>query len=167
MSSPSICYTSTFSTLAGKFSVAIDDSGAVVATAFGGLGALRKRTHGGRMRAAGKKAAALAKEISHYFSGQRSGFAAALSPAGTPFQMRVWAELMKIPYGETRSYGELARTLGSSPRAVGRAVGANPICLLVPCHRVIGSNGSLTGFAFGFRIKLKLLRHEGAAPFAA
>jgi methylated-DNA-[protein]-cysteine S-methyltransferase len=73
--------------------------------------------------------------------------------------------LRKIPSGETRSYGELARQLGSSPRAVGRANATNPICLIVPCHRVIGADGSMTGYAFGEKIKRRLLEIESAPAF--
>jgi methylated-DNA-[protein]-cysteine S-methyltransferase len=72
----------------------------------------------------------------------------------------VWHELKSIPFGQTRSYGEIAKKLKSSPRAVGRAVGANPLCPIVPCHRVIGADGSLTGFAFGLKIKRQLLDRE-------
>jgi methylated-DNA-[protein]-cysteine S-methyltransferase len=88
---------------------------------------------------------------------------------GTPFQKRVWDELLKIPYGETTTYGELARRLGTpnAARAVGAANGRNPIPVIVPCHRVIGSNGALTGFGGGLPTKRKLLDLEQASqPFA-
>ena len=83
---------------------------------------------------------------------------------GTAFEQRVWAELQRIPFGETRSYGQLAAALGDRnlSRAVGRANGANPISILVPCHRVIGTNGALTGYAGGLAMKERLLRIEGA-----
>jgi len=86
-----------------------------------------------------------------------------LAPIGTEFQKRVWDALCAIPVGETRGYAQLAGQLGSpqAARAVGRANATNPICLFVPCHRVIGADGSLTGFAFGEDIKRKLLEHEG------
>ena len=101
-----------------------------------------------------------------YFSGARPDFAPALRPAGTPFQHSVWALLLEIPYGRTVSYGALASRLGSSPRAVGGAVGRNPISLLIPCHRVLGADGSLTGYAGGTDRKRRLLRLErGEAVF--
>jgi methylated-DNA-[protein]-cysteine S-methyltransferase len=103
------------------------------------------------------------KQLAEYFRGERRTFNIALTPEGTPFQHRVWAELLRIPYGETISYLELARRVGNpkSSRAVGGANGSNPIWLIVPCHRVIGSNGSLTGYAGGVGIKQALLELEG------
>ena len=108
--------------------------------------------------------AAVVAEVAEYFAGRRRRFDVALAPDGSPFQHRVWAELLRIPFGETRSYGELARTLGcpGSARAVGRANATNPIAVIVPCHRVIGADGSLTGYAGGIPIKQALLQHEGA-----
>ncbi len=102
------------------------------------------------------------KELDEYFSGQRKTFSLPLNPKGTPFQKRVWAELRKIPYGETVSYQEIALRLGNKnlTRAVGGANNKNPIIILIPCHRVIGKNGSLTGFACGVNIKEKLLDLE-------
>ncbi len=88
-----------------------------------------------------------------------------LAPSGTPFQLAVWEELAKIPYGSTVSYGDIARALGKrlvASRAVGLANGANPISIIVPCHRVIGSDGSLTGYGGGLDRKELLLRLEGA-----
>ncbi len=107
-----------------------------------------------------------AREFEEYFNGRRRQFSIAAAPLwGTEFQRRVWAALLDIPYGETRSYGELARRIGrpKAVRAVGRANGANPIPIVAPCHRVIGRDGSLTGFASGLARKEWLLRHEGAA----
>ncbi|MBR1393372.1 MAG: methylated-DNA--[Ruminococcus sp.] len=105
-----------------------------------------------------------------YFSGRKPEFTPALSLYGTPFQLLIWEELEKIPYGSTVTYGSLALTaamrLGRermSAQAVGGAVGRNPILLIVPCHRVIGADGSLTGYAAGTDIKRELLRLEGAA----
>src|SRR5205807_8092287 len=95
-------------------------------------------------------------------AGARRTFDLPLAPSGTPFQRRVWDELLTIPFGETLSYGALAERLGSSARAVGGAVGSNPICVIIPCHRVIGADGSLTGFAFGTDMKRALLELEGA-----
>jgi methylated-DNA-[protein]-cysteine S-methyltransferase len=157
------CYYSTFPTPAGKFSVAVDDTGAIVATAFGGREALSRR--GGKCQPAVdiKRTAGARQQVEAYFEGSRQGFDLPLSAAGTGFQKRVWAALGKIPFGKTLSYGEVAAKIGApkAARAVGRACGTNPICLIVPCHRVIGANGSLTGFAFGEKIKRQLLEHEG------
>jgi methylated-DNA-[protein]-cysteine S-methyltransferase len=101
-------------------------------------------------------------ELHEYFTGARRQFTLRLSPSGTPFQLRVWQALLDIPYGETRSYGELARRIGqpSASRAVGLANGSNPLSIVIPCHRVIGSNGSLTGYGGGLRIKQQLLELE-------
>ena len=107
-------------------------------------------------------------QLAEYFAGTRTQFDLPLAPEGTAFERAVWAELAKIPFGETRSYGEIARTLGrpDAARAVGRANGANPIPIVVPCHRVIGADGSLTGFGGGLDVKARLLELEGLAlPF--
>lgn len=99
-----------------------------------------------------------------YFAGQApDGAYLPLSPRGTVFQQTVWQELRKIPYGQTESYGALAMRLGSSARAVGGAVGRNPLSILIPCHRVLAADGSLTGYAGGLENKKKLLRLEGIA----
>ena len=95
-----------------------------------------------------------------YLAGKRADFDIPLAPSGTAFQQRVWEALREIPRGETRSYGALAKKLRSSARAVGRANATNPICVTVPCHRVIGMDGSLTGFAFGVETKRRLLALE-------
>ena len=99
--------------------------------------------------------------LDEYFSGRDPGPTPPLDPAGTAFQKRVWAELEKVPFGETVSYGALAKAAGcGSPRAVGQAVHVNPIALMIPCHRVIGADGSLTGFAGGLDTKRRLLTLE-------
>jgi methylated-DNA-[protein]-cysteine S-methyltransferase len=102
------------------------------------------------------------RELDSYFAGRLTRFATPVAPDGTPFQRRVWTALCNIPYGRTVSYGELARTIGADKavRAVGAANGANPIAIIVPCHRVIGANGSLTGFGGGLPIKRALLDLE-------
>jgi methylated-DNA-[protein]-cysteine S-methyltransferase len=104
-------------------------------------------------------------QLGEYFSGRRRTFRLELAPSGTPFQLSVWQALRAIPYGETVSYGQLARQLGlvNGARAVGLANGANPLPIIVPCHRVIGADGSLTGFGGGLDIKRALLSLEGAA----
>ena len=101
-------------------------------------------------------------ELGEYFAGERRTFTVPLAPAGTPFQLRVWQALVESPYGETTSYGELARRLGqpNASRAVGLANGSNPIPVIIPCHRVIGANGSLTGYGGGLPIKRRLLALE-------
>ncbi len=103
-------------------------------------------------------------QLREYFAGARRHFELALAPRGTPFQLAVWQALRAIPYGQTVSYGEIARRLGrpEAARAVGLANGANPLPILVPCHRVIGADGSLTGFGGGLPIKRALLQLEGA-----
>ena len=103
-----------------------------------------------------------AAQLAEYFAGTRRDFDVPLASRGTAFQQRVWRELARIPYGETRSYGELARALGSpsASRAVGAANGKNPISILVPCHRVIAGSGALTGYAGGIAAKRWLLEHE-------
>jgi methylated-DNA-[protein]-cysteine S-methyltransferase len=103
-------------------------------------------------------------QLGEYFAGERRRFELPLAPRGTEFQRRVWRALTEIPYGKTLSYGELARRIGkpSAPRAVGLANGANPLPIVVPCHRVIGADGSLTGFGGGLPIKRKLLALESA-----
>lgn len=105
----------------------------------------------------------LTRQLGEYFAGERRRFDLPLAPEGTPFQRAVWSELARIPFGETRSYGEVARALGKpgASRAVGRANGANPIPIVVPCHRVVGSDGSLTGFGGGLEAKAALLALEG------
>lgn len=107
--------------------------------------------------------AAVTRELAEYFAGERRAFGAPLAMAGSEFQRSVWRALLAIPYGETISYGELARRVGSAPRAVGLANGANPLPIVVPCHRVIGADGALTGFGGGLAVKRALLELEGAA----
>jgi methylated-DNA-[protein]-cysteine S-methyltransferase len=106
-------------------------------------------------------------QLTAYFAGERRSFDLPLAPAGTAFQLAVWAALVEIPYGTTVSYGELARRLGSpsASRAVGLANGRNPIAIVVPCHRVIGADGSLTGFGGGMAAKRTLLDLEAGTLF--
>ncbi|WP_330172793.1 methylated-DNA--[protein]-cysteine S-methyltransferase [Streptomyces sp. NBC_01498] len=108
---------------------------------------------------------AVTEQLGEYFAGERTEFDLPLRMAGTPFQLSVWEQLMAIPYGETRSYGQLADALGKSgaSRAVGLANGKNPVSIIVPCHRVIGSTGGLTGYGGGLDRKRRLLALEGAA----
>lgn len=102
-----------------------------------------------------------------YFAGSVPDFTPPLHPQGTAFRRAVWKALLAIPYGTTTTYGALAEKLGSSARAVGNAVGHNPISLIVPCHRVVGADGSLTGYAGGVERKDRLLTLEGVLPVRA
>jgi methylated-DNA-[protein]-cysteine S-methyltransferase len=105
------------------------------------------------------------RQLAEYFAGERQRFDLPLAPRGEPFRQRVWRLLAQIPYGETRSYGQLARELGDSAlaQAVGSANGRNPLSVIVPCHRVVGADGALTGYAGGLERKRFLLELEGAA----
>ncbi|MBN8832194.1 MAG: methylated-DNA--[protein]-cysteine S-methyltransferase [Sphingomonadales bacterium] len=104
-----------------------------------------------------------ARQLAAYFAGERTRFELPLDFHGTDFQKRVWAALLAIPFGETRSYAQIARAIGAptASRAVGAANGRNPISIVAPCHRVIGASGALTGFAGGLDAKRHLLRLEG------
>jgi len=104
------------------------------------------------------------RQVNEYCAGERTDFDLELAPSGTEFQRAVWDALLAIPYGETRSYGEIARAIGQpqAARGVGAANHANPIALIVPCHRVIGADGSLTGYGGGLPLKRALLAHEAA-----
>ena len=105
-----------------------------------------------------------ARQLGEYFEGARREFDLPLAAAGSDFQQRVWREIARIPFGETVSYAELARRAGApgSARAAGAATGHNPLSVVVPCHRVVGSDGSLTGYAGGLERKTRLLEIEGA-----
>ncbi len=107
-----------------------------------------------------------AEQLGEYFAGARRDFDLPVNPAGTPFQRRVWTEMARIPFGATESYGALARKTGSVARAIGGACGANPIPIVIPCHRVVGEGGALGGFSGGAGppTKRALLELEGGAP---
>ena len=164
-------YTTTMDSPCGPLLCVVDATGAVVRIDFGNNRKGReaqKITE--RMRDEGidvvedpGRTAELRRQLAEYFAGERRDFDLRLAPEGTPFERSVWDELRKIPFGETRSYGEIAQALGrpGAARAVGRANGANPIPIVVPCHRVIGSDGSLTGFGGGLEAKSRLLEIEG------
>jgi len=150
-----------FETAIGPLTAAVDQDGAVThlytsdtGDSFGALGFVRDSD----------AVAPVRSQLEEYACGKRREFDLPLAPEGTPFQHRVWELLKQIPYGETRSYGDLAEALGSpkASRAVGRANGTNPISIIVPCHRVIGSTGTLTGYGGGLPMKQKLLELEGA-----
>jgi methylated-DNA-[protein]-cysteine S-methyltransferase len=108
---------------------------------------------------------ACAAQIADYLGGKRHDFDLPVAPSGTKFQQRVWREIARIPFGSTITYAELAKRAGSpgSARAAGAATGRNPLSIIVPCHRVVGTSGSLTGYAGGLDRKAKLLRLEGIA----
>ncbi|HYD84521.1 MAG TPA: methylated-DNA--[protein]-cysteine S-methyltransferase [Opitutus sp.] len=161
-------FSDTFPTPLGLFSLTVDSAGALAATAFGDLLALQRRLPRSPLCHIidDKSATAAArKQVLAYLAGARRDFDLPLAPQGTVFQQRVWTALRRIPFGETRTYRDLATALGNpgASRAVGRANATNPICLIVPCHRVIGADGSLTGFAFGEDLKRRLLDLEGAS----
>jgi methylated-DNA-[protein]-cysteine S-methyltransferase len=152
----------TFNTPIGEFSAAVAADRSVIATAFGSLEDLRERFTPDEVIHDPARLEDVRREVTEYFAGKRREFTLALSASGTMFQQMVWTALRRIPFGKTKSYGELAADLGKpdASRAVGRANATNPICLIVPCHRVIGADGSLTGFAFGEDTKRRLLEHE-------
>lgn len=100
--------------------------------------------------------------LARYFAGERPPASLPLQPQGTPFQRSVWSLLLQIPYGHTTTYGAIAKQLGTHARAVGAAVGANPLPIVIPCHRVVGQNGTLTGYLGGLETKRYLLELEGA-----
>jgi methylated-DNA-[protein]-cysteine S-methyltransferase len=160
-----------FPTPLGPMLAAVDDAGSVLRLAFlGGRDAQSLAREGARRNEAVEwddgRCAAVVAQVEEYFAGQRRDFDLPLAPRGSEFQQRVWAELVRIPYGATISYGELARRVGNpaASRAVGRANATNPIPVIVPCHRVIGANGTLTGYAGGVDLKHGLLHLEGALP---
>lgn len=153
----------------GPLQVAFDEDGALLYLGFAGHefreGLLRKiarlqPTEAPRAEAVDR----LVAQLEGYAAGRRRTFDVPLRLHGSPFEQRVWAALRRIPFGETRSYGQLAADLGDPNlrRAVGRANGANPTSILVPCHRVIGAQGALTGYAGGLDMKARLLRLEDA-----
>ena len=174
-------YFTSFSTPLGDFAAAVDHTGAVVVTAFTAdlsespidrrkeapppdvASTLRRRLRTEspiEFVRDDDRTAIVRDQVLAYAHGERDHFDVPLRPFGSSFEKKVWAELRRIPVGETRTYAELADNLDSAPRAIGGANARNPICLLVPCHRVIGKDGTLTGFAFGVALKQRLLDHE-------
>ena len=123
---------------------------------------LRKTFPGVRITGDGARLAAPIRQIREYFRGKRKVFSVDLDLQGTEFQKKVWRALAQVPYGKTESYAGIARRIrnAKAARAVGAACGANPIPLIIPCHRIVGRDGSLTGFAGGLRMKEKLLELE-------
>ncbi|HSF42069.1 MAG TPA: methylated-DNA--[protein]-cysteine S-methyltransferase [Thermoanaerobaculia bacterium] len=167
-------YTTTVESPCGPLFCVVGEDGAVVRIEFENGREAQKLTRkladaGIRIVEDSERTAEVRRQLEEYFAGERQTFDLALSPKGTDFERSVWSELSRIPYGATRSYAEIARAIGrpGAARAVGRANGANPIPIVVPCHRVIGADGSLTGFGGGLEVKSLLLEIEGAAlPFS-
>jgi O-6-methylguanine DNA methyltransferase len=157
-------HTAILPTPVGDLTIAVDDTGALAAVLFADEQSLSSLLGpGATISPDSTPSTAAVAELSGYFAGKLQSFTLPLAPTvGTPFQRRVWQALMRIPFGNTWSYARLAAETGSVARAVGSANGANPICIVVPCHRVIGADGSLTGYAGGLERKRWLLRHEGA-----
>ena len=152
----------TFDTPLGPFTVVTDEQANLLAAAFGGIEALDHVFKHETAIADADATSEARRQVEQYFAGTRQDFDLPLAPRGSEFQTRFWRDLAAVPYGTTTTYGAMAKDLGSSPRAIGRANATNPICLILPCHRVIGSDGSLTGYAYGTDIKRALLDHERA-----
>ena len=131
-----------------------------------GVCSLRPASEAGRdWSLVGDDPCGVARWLDAFLAGEEPAFTPPLHLRGTPFQQRVWRLLLEVPYGTTTTYGELARRLSEggrrmSPQAVGQAVGRNPVALVVPCHRVVGADGSLTGYAYGLELKRRLLSLE-------
>jgi methylated-DNA-[protein]-cysteine S-methyltransferase len=144
----------TISSSIGDLRLTVDDDGAVTRVRFGAGGTSDD-----------PRFEPLVTQLDEYFAGERTTFDLSLRQQGSPFEQRVWAELLAIPYGETASYGEIAARIGrpGMARAVGRANARNPIAIICPCHRVIGCDGSLTGYAGGMPAKRALLELEAGA----
>jgi methylated-DNA-[protein]-cysteine S-methyltransferase len=149
----------TLDTLIGTLRLVAED-GCLVKIEFGGSAGGAATAHPGR----DDVLAVTALQLREYFAGQRQHFDLPLAPAGTVFQRAVWQALAAIPWGETRSYADIAQAIQrpTAVRAVGAANGRNPVPIVIPCHRVIGSDGSLTGFAGGLAVKRTLLELEGS-----
>jgi methylated-DNA-[protein]-cysteine S-methyltransferase len=171
MKRPSTLSTHVFDSPVGPLFAAVDEDRALVRLQF--LRGTRREeleagleARGHDVRGVRSHAVEVERQLKAYFRGKRTRFELDLRPGGTPFQQRVWKAVTRIPYGETSTYGELAREVRSprAVRAVGRCNALNPIVLVVPCHRVIGSDGSLTGYGGGLDAKRLLLELEAGAP---
>jgi len=156
-------FRSSLSTPFGAMKLAVDDDGAIVELWLPNRGRVTDTRQ--PFPEAARRGTDLARaQLDEYLRGQRRTFELDLNPIGTTFERRVWTRLRDIPYGATISYGEIASEFGlaNRARAVGRANGANPIPIIIPCHRVIGADGTLTGFGGGLPLKAALLELEGA-----
>jgi methylated-DNA-[protein]-cysteine S-methyltransferase len=164
-------YYDIFDTSMGDMIIAGDDAG-IRRVAFDKMAEARRHLEKNALRDP-QRTAETREQLRAYFAGRLRDFELPLAPEGTPFQQRVWRALLTIPYGETTSYGVLAKALGkpNGARAVGSANGKNPIALVIPCHRVIGHDGQLTGYAYGVDTKRELLalerRHTSGASGAS
>ena len=156
---PETLYCCTYESSIGPLTLVASERG-LVALEFG------KRKHPEAVEKA-KQLAPYRKQLDEYFAGKREEFTVPLDIRGTDFQKRCWTQLLKIPYGQTRSYRQIAEAVGNrnAVRAVGLANGQNPIAIIVPCHRVIASDGTLCGYGGGLELKEELLRLEGARLF--
>ncbi|MGH9654345.1 MAG: methylated-DNA--[protein]-cysteine S-methyltransferase [Bryobacteraceae bacterium] len=154
-------YYTQFASLVGKLLLVADDA-ALTGIYFEGARDYPVDTDDGQERPDHSILKAARQQLEEYFAGRRETFDLPLAPAGTPFQRSVWKALERIAYGETQSYGQIAQSIGSpkAVRAVGAANGANPIPIVIPCHRVIGGDGSLTGYGGGLARKRQLLALE-------
>ncbi|HEX6811202.1 MAG TPA: methylated-DNA--[protein]-cysteine S-methyltransferase [Planctomycetota bacterium] len=157
-------YTRTLSSPIGSLRLVVRDDGAVVRIHLPGEGTRHREPARAPVHRDAGQCDGLTRELEQYFEGKRRQFTLPLLPEGTAFQLAVWDALIAIPFGETRSYQQQARRIGrpAATRAVGAANGRNPIPIVVPCHRVIGKDGSLTGFGGGLACKQWLLAHEAA-----
>ncbi|MCL2562091.1 MAG: methylated-DNA--[protein]-cysteine S-methyltransferase [Rikenellaceae bacterium] len=146
-----------YSSPIGRLVIAADGEGYITDLTFG-------RVPHGAVEGETEALAVAERQLDEYFAGKRMEFELPLRPSGTSFQQNVWCELQRIPYGRTASYGQVAAAVGKprAARAVGMANNRNPIAVIIPCHRVIGSNGALTGYAGGLEVKKRLLELENA-----
>lgn len=162
MTTKRIRYAGTFTTPLGEMVALVDPSGALTHLSFVAANEMPLSTMEPERIWDAERIAPVRQQLDEYFSGRRKRFELALAPPGTAFQQAVWRLLLEIPYGKTVSYGELASAMGrpAAARAVGAANGANPIAIVIPCHRLLGSNGSLTGYAGGLQLKQALLSLE-------
>ena len=144
--------------------LAAAENGAIIGLWFEGQKYFPEIPEGWRENAASPAIARCAKQLGEYFAGKRDRFDLPLAPRGTAYQQRIWREIAAIPFGKTLSYAELAKRAGNgdAARAAGAATGRNPVSIVIPCHRVIGSKGALTGYAGGLDRKTRLLGLEGA-----
>ncbi len=157
-------YTHRMSSPIGDLGLVVDAAGRLVRIAFLSRGETLERHHASdELIEDAPRTARVEGQLAEYFAGDRDAFDLELAPEGTDFQKQVWNDLLDIPAGETRTYSEIARRLGrpGAARAVGRANATNPIPIVVPCHRVVGADGTLTGYAGGLPVKQSLLEIEG------
>ncbi len=157
-------YTHRMPSPVGDLGLMVDAAGRLVRIAFLSSGeSLEPPCAGDELIEDAARTAEVERQLEEYFAGKRDRFELELAPEGTDFQKQVWLHLLDIPAGETRTYSEIARHLGrpGAARAVGRANASNPIPIVVPCHRVVGADGTLTGYAGGLPIKRGLLEIEG------